>query len=117
MLNKKEIPSPLYLIQHLRLNEARWWEKGTKKLILGILFYSSGSLSQSKIKKKLTNEYGIIINYVLFKKVIEDLIRNKDIIEVEDGKLLISLDSKRKLELDISEATRLEENAKKSSLS
>lgn len=100
------------LIQHIRLNEAGWWEKGVHRLILSVVWLSDDRQDEQGIESSLRNLFGVELQGGV-EKHIETLLATGQVVRLQDGSLKISEERLTAFEDELQSSEELEDKTKR----
>jgi hypothetical protein len=100
------------LIQHIRLNEAGWWEKGVHRLILSVVWLSDERKDEQSIESSLRNLFGVELQGGV-EKHIETLLATGQVVRLQDGSLKISEERLTAFEDELQSSEELEDETKR----
>lgn len=112
--NTKKLPPQLVsLIHHIALNESGWWDKAVERFIISALWLSEKETPKSaQIKKLLYENFGVDISEPIVNKLLEDLIKKGEVIQLPDETFKISEPELKKFEEDLIKYEQIEKQTK-----
>jgi hypothetical protein len=91
------------LIHHLHLNEAGWWDKGIRQLIVSIVWLN-GTMRPDAVSRSLQDQYSITLETGEVRKHLQILSSAGILVAMPDGNLKIAETELKNLELSLKRA-------------
>ena len=108
-----KLPAELVsLVHHVELNKAGWWERGTQRLILAVVWLSGISVTPTEIRERLLREFRLDIDGDSLNRHIGALRGADSLLLLPNGQLKITESACRQFEKTIAEAEELETQAR-----